>query len=159
MCNILESFIIGLISGIFAGFIVNIFWARFERKKLAKLEDEQKKNDYIDRYSENIQTIARYLGKLQLELGFEENPNKRENVLRAIDSRPVTKSLSKSMNQKGIDFLINIRKIENDIQGNTEIDKRTYKKYKDDLFRLEIDLLKSQNSIRLSWDEYKEKNK
>ncbi len=160
MCSHVESIIIGLITGFFsglaAGFVVNAIWARAERKKLDEKEDEHNRIKHILEFNEDRQLLCRYLDKLQLELPLKSSSEKHNNILRVLEEHPRTPSFKNAINQNGIDILVNIYQIENDIKNMTKFEEALYEEYKHKLFKLECDFFKAGNSILLSWDEYKE---
>lgn len=154
MCNIVESFIIGFLSGGLSSLAVTWLW----QKHLDKQQDKILEYQYKTSFSNNIQVLCRYIQSLRLELDFEEGEQKNKDVLRVIEARPFIVSFSNSINDDGHELLSQLRTIETEIEStihDNKLNKSNSILYRRKLLKLELEVLKEQNKIRVNWNEYK----
>ena len=57
---------------------------------------EQERQYKFD-FANDIQLICKYLGRLQLELNFEETGDKSQNIMRMLEAHPSTPSFKKGL--------------------------------------------------------------
>ena len=154
MCDFWGNFIIGFLSGGLSSLAVTWLW----QKHLDKQQDTILEYQYKTNFSNNIQILSRYIQSLRLELNFEESQEKNKDILRVIESRPYIISFSNCMNDDGRELLSQLRTIEDEI-GNiindNKLDKSKCFLYRGKLLKLDLEFLKKQKKIRVSWNEYK----
>ena len=154
----MKEVIVGIATGIISSFIVTIIWHIVTKKINEKTNDRLNQVRYYTAFSQDIQLYCRYLDRLQMELEFPDSPDKNQDVLRAIESHPITQSFKYGLTSDGQSYLQKIYSIERSIESDAHknaLDMNRCKKYKSEIFQVECNMLKNQNSIRESWDDYK----
>lgn len=157
----MKEIIIGVLTGIFSSFVVTIIWHFVSKKISEKANEEINKAQYLSAFSQDIQIYCRYLDRLQMELGFPENEDKSQNILRAIEDRPFPHTFKNGLNTAGQSYMQKAYEIKASIESSIhkkELDEIKCKKYKSEIFELECEMLKNQTSIRQSWEYYKSHN-
>lgn len=159
MCEIAKDLIIGTIAGIVSSLIVTKIWNQIVKNIEKKNNDKNESEQFKELFSHEIQLECRYLDRVQLELDFPESEEKRQNVLRVLDSQPTMSSFRYGMNDEGKEILLKIHNIIHEIENcakRNELNMAVCKVNKNELFKLEVELLKRQYAIRVPWAKYKE---
>lgn len=161
MCDFWENFIIGFLSGGLSSLAVTFVWSWFEKKRYNKITDMEQERQYKFDFANDIQLICKYLGRLQLELNFEETADKSQNIMRMLEAHPSTPSFKKGLNEKGSSYLTELWNIKNNIEDdikNKKLNDTQCEKHRRELFKLECEILRDQNIIRKTWEEVKTEN-
>lgn len=143
-CDILVSIATGLVTGAVSSLIATGIWQRREEK-----------NNYIKDFKNDIQLLCGYLNELTLELNLFNESNNTDNILRQVEAFPRTLHLFDQMTEQGQKYMLNISKTIREIRTDAEknVLKAKVLKYKSQIFRSEIDLLKNQSTIQKPWSE------
>ena len=121
-------------------------------------------NNYNESFSENIESLKKQLDNLKIKLKAEEDRVKeRENTIKKYIELKKEKeekflSLSKKLNEKGIEMRMKYQKNEEDIFNERNLKDNQYTQYindiKENIKKLEIENMKLNQQI----NEYKDKN-
>lgn len=159
MCEYIKDFFIGTIAGIVSSLIVSFIWNQIVKNIEKRNEDKKLCKQFEELFFHDIQLVCRYLDRLQLELGFPDSEEKRQEILRLLDNQPMTSSFKHGMNDEGQKILLKIHTIKHEIETNAkknELSLPICMVKSSELFKLEVELLKSQHNIKKTWNEYKE---
>ncbi len=161
MYEIIKDLLIGLVSGALSSFIITVCWHNKTTRINEKIEDARLKSQYIKDFSDDIQSLCRYLDRLRLELSFSDSEYKNQIILRLLEARPITSAFKHGMNADGLKVLEDLRKTTLDIEElakKNTLDKDQCVIHSSKLFKFELDLLKRQTEFRTPWDDYKNHN-
>ena len=159
MCKIARDFLIGTIAGIVSSLIVSFIWNKIVKKIEKNNADNDEREQFIESFLHDVHQLCRYLEKIQLELEFPESEQKREEILRLLNTQPETKSFKYGMNDEGINILLRIYNVKQEIENyakKNDLNRAICQVKKSELFNLEFELFKKQNEIRKPWSQYKE---